>query len=372
MGYRHLNLAVSSIREGKGETNKNAFDKKFSCKTEWMDYTSRILFENGFSGSGAWSDEEAIMKYNELNNRPMSHCIMLNFMATYGRKRGGTYQQAGNIGYPNQTIFVFDPEFKVFCDEYASQVSKYKNDSNLIGYFSDNELPLSIRNLDNYLSLANKNDPGRLAAEKWLSDRGINKLEITDEHRADFAGYVAEEYYRIVSNSLKKYDPNHMYLGSRLHADGKFLKQIISAAGKYCDILSINYYGNWTPDKDFLRFWGEWANKPFIITEFYTKGMDSGLKNDTGAGFCVRTQKDRGYAYQNFVLELLESGNCVGWHWFKYQDNDPTAKGVDPSNLNSNKGFLDNNYDVYKDLSKYMKELNVNVYNLVNYFDNCK
>lgn len=43
-----------------------------------------------------------------------------------------------------------------------------------------------------------------------------------------------------------------------------------------------------------MQNWDVWANKPFIITEFYTKAEDSGLTNVTGAGWKVRTQKDRG------------------------------------------------------------------------------
>ena len=48
--------------------------------------------------------------------------------------------------------------------------------------------------------------------------------------------------------------------------------------------------------------------KPFIVTEWYAKGMDSGMANTTGAGFVVKTQADRGRFYQNFTLGLLESG----------------------------------------------------------------
>ena len=149
----------------------------------------------------------------------------------------------------------------------------------------------------------------------------------------------------------------------------RYLDEIVEAAGRYCDVVAINYYGAWTPSEKTMKYWGEWAQKPFIITEFYTKGMDSGLANTTGAGFTVQTQQERGYAYQHFVLGLLESGNCVGWHWFRYQDNDPTAKGVDPSNLDSNKGLVDNEYNLYKPLADAMKELNINAYRLADWFD---
>jgi hypothetical protein len=161
-----------------------------------------------------------------------------------------------------------------------------------------------------------------------------------------------------------------MYLGSRLHGSTKNIESIIRAAGKFCDIVSINYYGLWTPDKKMMKNWGDWAGKPFMITEFYTKAMDSGLANTTGAGFTVHTQQDRGYAYQNFCLSLLQSPNCVGWHWFKYQDNDPTEKNVDPSNVDSNKGLLNSDYQWYTPMIKSMKQLNDNVYSLVDYFDN--
>jgi hypothetical protein len=68
-------------------------------------------------------------------------------------------------------------------------------------------------------------------------------------------------------------------------------------------------------------------------------------------------------------LALLESKNCVGWHYFKYQDNDPTAKGVDPSNIDANKGIVDNDYNIWEDMMKEMKELNLQVYPIIQHFD---
>mgnify|MGYP003045270798 FL=1 len=158
-----------------------------------------------------------------------------------------------------------------------------------------------------------------------------------------------------------------MFLGSRLHGRVTRIEQVLRAAGKYCDIISINYCGKWTPENDAMTNWERYSKRPFMITEFYTKAMDSGLTNETGAGFTVHTQRDRGYAYQNFCLGLLESKSCVGCHFFKYQDNDPTAQNVDPSNLNSNKGIVSNRYVYYSSFLIWMKQLNRNVYSLISY-----
>ena len=105
------------------------------------------------------------------------------------------------------------------------------------------------------------------------------------------------------------------------------------------------------------------------MTEFYTKGEDSELPNNTGAGWNVRTQAERGYFYQNFALKLIESKVCVGWHWFTYQDNDPENENTDPSNRDSNKGMVTWDFQYYTPLLDNMEALNGNVYQLTRFYD---
>ena len=96
------------------------------------------------------------------------------------------------------------------------------------------------------------------------------------------------------------------------------------------------------------------------------------MENETGAGWTVKTQADRGRFYQNFTLALLEHPRCVGWHWFKYMDNDPTSTTADPSNLNSNKGFLTNTYEPYPELLDRIRAINEQVPALIEFFDGRK
>jgi hypothetical protein len=115
--------------------------------------------------------------------------------------------------------------------------------------------------------------------------------------------------------------------------------------------------------------WEHESGKPIIITEWYAKGADSGMANTTGAGWLVKTQRDRGWFYQNFALALLESRVCVGWHWFKYADNDPADTNADPSNIDSNKGVVSNRYDPWYTLLDAARRINERAYRLADYFD---
>ncbi|WP_395626275.1 hypothetical protein [Daejeonella sp.] len=367
-GFAGLHIAVNSIQQGKSDRNIKAFKTVFGNDFSWIKATLDTLSSRGFNGAGSWSDTDAIIAYNKSSKKPIAYSVMLNMMSEYGNKRGGTYQEAGHKGYPKNTIFVFDPEFEVFCDQFAQKIVKYRNDQNLYGYFTDNELPFSLKNLESYLSLP-QTDLGFQAAKKWLSSRNVEPQNISDQDRADFLGYIADKYFATVSASIKKYDPNHMILGSRFYTGEKNVQQFMESAGKYIDVVSVNYYGTWTPSQQSMKNWEKWSGKPLIITEFYVKAEDSGLPNQSGAGWVVKTQNDRGLFYQNYCLSLLESKSCIGWHWFKFQDNDPKYTKADPSNNDANKGIVNNDYQFYSPLLKSFKDLNINSYLILEYFN---
>ena len=346
---------------------KAAFQAKFGSETNWAVQTTALLREHGFTGVGAWSDTEALRSVSH----PLVYTRILNFMGGYGRKRGGTYSQPGHTGYPGDCIFVFDPDFETFCDEQAKPLAAAKGDPWLLGCFSDNELPFRPGSLTNYLALPEK-DPGHQAAVAWLRARHGEKATVRDataQDQRDFLEFMVERYFRITSNAIKKYDPNHLFLGSRFYGSDLSHPEVFRAVGRHVDVVSVNWYHAWSPDPERLAMWERESGKPVLITEWYAKGMDSGLSNTGGAGWVVKTQRDRGRFYENFTLGLLESKVCVGWDWFKYMDNDPAATGADPSNRDSNKGILSNRYEPYDPLLEAMKEINERAYSLVAYFD---
>jgi len=363
-GYRFLHIAVNSVRPGSSPRNRRAFPAKFGSAEKWRDATVAMLRDLGFNGTGSWSDDALIRRAK----RPLAYTPNWKFMSTYGRKRGGTYRLPGHTGYPGGCIFAFDPEFEKFAHQHARKLAATKDDPWLLGHFSDNELPFPRDSLDRYLRLG-PDDPGRRAAEAWLAKRGLDRGKLTAKARDEWRGYVAERYFSIVARAIRRHDPNHLYLGSRFHGSEKRCREVFAAAGRHLDVVSVNVYGVWTPSAEMLRRWAAWAGRPILVTEWYAKGADTGMPNLSGAGWTVPTQRDRGWFYQNFTLALLESKVCVGWHWFKYMDNDPEDTRADPSNRDSNKGIVTAAYEPHVPLMDAMRELNRAAYPLTAYFD---
>ena len=370
-GNLFINIGVCSLNKGRSLISQKPARQKFGTWEKWAQFTISLLDRYGFNGIGGWSDAELL----QATSKPLTYTLSWNFMGSFGRAKKLVWQEPGHLGYPNRCIPVFHPDFQKFCDEYAKQLLATKDDPLLIGHFSDNEMPVISDMLDRSLML-DVNNPDLLygyeAARKWLNKRkgkNASSKDITDADRLAFVVHAFDQYYRITTNAIRKYDSNHLCLGSRLHGRALRLPHIFRVAGRYLDVIAVNYYGAWGPDPERMAMWSRESGKPFIITEFYAKGHDTGLANNSGAGWLVKTQKDRGRFYQNFTLGLLESKSCVGWHWFKYRDNNPEDLSTDPSNRDSNKGIIDYQYNPYITLLEDMKKLNNEVYTLIDYFD---
>lgn len=366
-GHLFINKGVTSVRTINSEGAKASLRQKFGTEKKWAAFTSGLLLQHGFNGLGPWSDRVTL----PCPETPLVYTKLWNFMSAYGKQRGGIYQASGHTGYPQGCPFIFDPEFPEFCMKHAAQLRDTKDDPWLLGHFTDNELPWKIGMLENYLKLPN-DDPGHRAATQWLARRhgpDLKLKKITRKDRTEFLAFAADTYFKIVTSAIRKHDPNHLVLGSRFHGHTLKNPSVFQAAGRHLDVVSVNYYHAWSPDLNLVHSWEENAKKPILITEWYAKAEDSGLSNTSGAGWLVKTQADRAAFYQNFTLGLLESRVCVGWHWFRYCDNDPAEKGTDPSNRDANKGIFSNRYQPYQELLGAMKEVNRRTYSIIEHFD---
>jgi len=365
-GYRFLHVAVCSVSPQRGPQFRKAFPGKFDNDRDWARKTVDLLVRHGFNGTGSWSADEQL---GTADPRPV-YTRKLSFMGSFGKKLRIVRQEPGHLGYPAGLIPVFHPGFEAHCREVARSLADTRDDPYLLGIFSDNELQLPTASLDRHLQLPN-DAPGRKAAETWLRGRQDGKLDpdkITEEDRQAWIAHVMDRYFTAVGRAIRSVDPNHLYLGSRLYGADKNRPALWAVAGKHLDAIAVNVYGTWTPGES-VRQWEQWSAKPVIITEWYAKGQDSGMKNLSGAGWTVPTQTDRGHFYQHFALSLLESRGCVGWHYFKYADNDPLDTSADPSNRDSNKGIVNFRYEPYTELLDAMQALNRQAYRLTVYFD---
>ncbi len=377
-GNPFFRKAIVEVRAGSSQRQRETVSKRFVSLNQWAEYESEHLRSLGFNSIGGWSDTQSMAK----TTRPLALSQIVYFISEYTRRIRTNTTDGGSTTSLGGAIPVFDPEFESFCDERAREVvSPYIENRHFFGWMSDNELHADFHLLDHYLALDHKNPLLSYSyATAWsflsasVGKENVFLTDITDEMRLQFRAMIYNRYFKLVSRAIKKYDPNHLFMGSRF-LPGCYRDEYVNrVAGEYCDIISLNYYGAWTPESQLMADIVRWSGRPFVVTEWYAKGMDvcnakTRLTNDTGAGWTVNTQTERGYFYHNYALKLLQCKGCVGFDWFKMWDNDPDNKKADWTNRNANKGIYNTEYQEYFELTSAMKYLNANAYRLIKHFD---
>ncbi len=348
-GHLFISVGLCSVAPEGVDKDPLALQRYFGDIGTWAIRTAKLLQGLGFNSLGCWSDWRPI----RASEHPMPYFPRWNFMRTYKNQRDPKW---GPPGWPNDCMPLFDPDFESFCDSHAQQLAATKDDPYLVGHFSDNELPFRPNLLDLYLE-QDPGDTGYQAARKWLDESRAAtgtpaEAEITLAEQDAFLEFASDRYYRIVNEAIKRHDSNHLFVGSRVH--GRTIRPATLRGARHADVVSVNYYHRWSPESERLDGWVEAAGRPFLNSEWYAMKLDSKDVETSGAGFRVKTQRDRGLFYRNMVLGLLDHPGCVGWHWFKYGgDNDQTSRG-----------FVSEEFLPHSEMHGVMSKTNKHVYGI--------
>lgn len=367
-GYRFYHVAMNSAGEPRNVT------QNYGSPEKWAEALTAQLREAGFNGLGNGNSPRLAQV-----KQPLVWVRRHNFMFAFAKEKKLVSPAAGTQGFIDRIMPVFNPDFEAFCDRFGAELTSTANEPNLLGIMTDNELQCPVDLLDRCLKANPKIDAltaNREAANAWLKARkGAVDLKAINQHdRYEFIAYAFERYYTFVTRAVRKYDPNHLYLGSRInyHAGEFDNPWFWKMLGKYHDVVSVNYYSEWGPDREQFAQWMQWAGRPVLLTEWYAKALDvKELSNQLGAGWLVKTQEDRAAYYQHFALNALELPNIVGWHWFKYLDDPKESKALDSAG-GSNKGMFDLYGKPYAPLFERAKAVNHEVYPLIEFFDKRK
>jgi len=366
-------------------------DARYGSRAAWEEQTLRRLKAWNFNLLSIGSDAS-------LRRRGLAHTLILNAgyqFATLGDAFDITpYQGHPGSVFPN----VFHPDFRAWLDYYMEEIcSPNAGDPWLFGYFLDNELAWWGRDHTSWCGLfdAAMGKPATHSAKRALRDflRGeytavekMNRawgldLESWDDVLARdnlgdndnpevarvkeaFAGRIAEIYFRETTAALRRHDPNHMILGCRFPG-GRASNGIWRAAGKYCDVVSFNYYGSVDLDtrearsdvRDNMAHPLTWVlntihdqcRRPMLISEWSFVALDSGLPCTHGAGQRFRTQAERAAAAEIHLTTILRTPFMVGSCFFMYVDE--PALGIRSAfPENSNYGLVDIHDQPYREL----------------------
>ena len=430
LGHPFYSLGVNSVRPTQdGAATISALNEKYAGQSEaekilnWGAETTSFLKSHGFNTIGSWSHEDldpigATSQSGINGESPLVRTPNLQLLRNYWQFKQtnkaylsrliegiNSRRQPGEERVTEKDIQIAllyrDLEggtVESFNDFVARRLDSkltgnVVNDSYILGFFLDNEIPFSRDLIDVFLRMDPEEAPYKIA-DNWLKNHvsdpnvrsGIRSNLLahrkggahTERARREFLMKVVDDYFSITSTAFRARDSKHLLLGSRffkhscLLSTHDFCKQdltksdLFEAAGPHVDVISINLYHSWTPSQALMNSWVEFSGlsgprRPFMISEFYVKARNTVLPNGDmipncgGAGWIVTEQWQRGRFYQNFFFSVLRNSGSVGLYWFNYMDGDPDAVGRGSA---SNKGIVDVEFNPHGSVVGHMGTVN--------------
>jgi hypothetical protein len=310
----------------------------------------RRLKSWGLNTLGSWSDEGVYLQ----SKTPYTAFIP---MATVSVPISGTSGQWSKFSDP------FHPGFEKNIIEFM-KTEKEKgtvDDPMCIGYFVDNEISWGDETfLAEGMLQSEDTQPARQNWLEFLQEKykSVDRINIAwnkdfldwesvlkvkkpappmDNDLRDFNKSIAEKYFTVIREVIKKYAPNKLYLGCRM--DFHFYPEeeshsnwLVEIAAKHCDVVSFNRYRYTTED---LLFHDKSIDKPIIIGEVHFCPLDKGLFHSGLRS--AKNQDHRKRLYEFYYKGALKNPRIVGVHWFQYTDQ-PTSGRFDGENYQA--GFV--------------------------------
>ncbi|PIQ89473.1 MAG: hypothetical protein COV72_02910 [Candidatus Omnitrophica bacterium CG11_big_fil_rev_8_21_14_0_20_42_13] len=376
-------VRISGIPEegAKKRPYKEASLAKYGSEGEWAKITKLRLKNWGFNTIGDWSSESIYKEGLDRKHAPLAYVIGIDLP----RKADNVIAKGAYGYFPDVFSEKFKESVKKSMQERFKNQPYLINDSWLLGYFLADE-PSWYGSKQRRGALVNDfialsgDTPGKTAwvnfVKKLYSDiRALNnswntgfnsfddlynikKIPINENSEKDnllFFKLIAEEFSRILHDTLREFDANHMILGTR---PSRLYPELVEASSKYSDIFSTSGYGfnqGHTISKNFKESMDkmyENAGKPIMLGVIIT-AEDAGLPYGM-----VGTQKDRGVSYWRYMAEVAKHPAIVGMHWFQYFD--PPKKCYDERAANW--GLVNQKDEPYEEAVKLIAQANKMVY----------
>lgn len=345
---------------------------------EWLRQSIERLRAWGFNSSGAFSIANAATQELRFPYTPQLAI----------ENAAGARRLPDRIG-ASHLIDPFAPETVAAIEKaFSESLPRSADNPLIIGYFLGNEqhfqnLPRLIPGYKSdvvakvRLVLMLKEKYGDIAAfnAAWAPSEPFADFDSlkdaslfvrTEAGAADmlaFQNLYLETYYKLIHDTFRKYNKNHLLIGSRWTPNTSGYENIVRIGGKYLDVVSVNYYG-YGIDREFLGRVHAWSGgRPILLSEWHYGSPENGLG---GGAIEVATLADRGRAYRNYIEQAAALPFVVGSQWFIYTDQSITGRFFQGFHgEGGNTGLVDVADRPYEDLVTAAKESNDGIYDVM-------
>ncbi len=304
---------------------------------------------------------------------------------------------------PAAYVDVFAPAFVTQCDAAARKMAApFADDPMLLGYcmadipsFTDQETwwrktttwPRVLRNLgadapgkQAYLSCLRERHSDAAAfnaaygtrfaswdelaaAREWRPDTDLSNQTELDDNLA-FLRVCVDKYYSVAKAALQRVDPNHLFFGDKINANGDSLDSVVEVTSRYTDAVSFQYYARWDDQRALLDRIATKANQPLLNGDFsyaVPTEMAPAPHGTQVNGMVAKDQVERAQWTREFMESATARPDFVGWHMCGVIETWKTMKGKEEA---QHTGIMTPTGEFFSEMEAAIQEISVRLYEI--------
>jgi len=317
-GYVFISMGANHIDPSalKYPDNVHIWREKYGTMKTWIQKgVVKDLKAWGFNTIG-WT-QEMLTRYHihsyqwrhvHFQWAKMPYCYRIDF---------AEFQEWNQLAYYPD---VFSKDFEERCDALARQCCvDMAEDPYLLGYFYQCA-PLwgGIRYMSAWA-------PPKLSPS--LSKAWADELDLTTKEGQAELKKIAEQYYQVCHDSIRRYDENHLILGDSYQGNMGIPDCVLEAAVPFVDVPSIQYLGvldgpYFEKMTSFLKHVYELTSKPILMADtapFSFSNLDQPYPQQ---------RLLKGKELEEFGRKLYSIPYVIGWHYCSWIGNKARGCGL--------------------------------------------
>ncbi|MHC4402690.1 MAG: hypothetical protein ACYTG0_23760 [Planctomycetota bacterium] len=149
-------------------------------------------------------------------------------------------------------------------------------------------------------------------ARDWRRNTDLSNGNETRDN-VEFLKRVVDKYYQVAKGSIRRHDPNHLFVGDKLNANTDTVDTVLPVTSKYTDIVFYQMYAKYGVQELGLDRWTKIVDQPFINGDSSFASITEMTPRPFGP--IAYDQQQKAQWAREFMERAFARPDFVGWHY---------------------------------------------------------
>ena len=152
------------------------------------------------------------------------------------------------------------------------------------------------------------------SAVNWRRESDLANANETRDN-VEFLQACVARYYQCAKDAIRRYAPNHLFVGDKLNANTDCLDTVLRTTSRFTDVIFYQMYAKYEVQKPGLDRWSKRVDKPIINGDSAFTMVRQAEEMPNPFGPIANSMEERIEWTKEFFHKAFARPEFIGWHY---------------------------------------------------------